>query len=102
MRHSSEAFSKAITFVEFERSGNPQEKYRAGGGVLSDFLKEATATGTYVPYIEQVLVETEERFAEMEYAINRYFTATFTVSMEHRDPEAYRAMRLLEALEEDY
>jgi len=101
MTGTSAIFSKAITFVEFERSGNPQEKYRSGRGVLSKFIREATKTGTYVSYMDQVLDETNSRMRELEKQVDEYYSATFTMSLELRDREAYLRMRALEALEED-
>lgn len=97
----SDTFSKAITLIEFEKSGNPQEKYRPGGSILRMFIREAMKTGSYIPYIEQVFAETEQRLPELEEEIEAYNNATFSVSLEHSDPDAYRKMRLLEALEED-
>ena len=100
MRGTSSVYSKAVTFVEFRQSGNPHEKYRAGRGILSAFNNKATKTGTYVSYMEQVLAETTDRFQELEKEVDAYYSATFTTSLEHSNPEAYRSMRLLEALEE--
>jgi hypothetical protein len=101
MLGASGVFSKAVTFVEFRQSGNPHEKYKAGRGILSKFNQEASRTGAYVPYIDQVLSETTDRFTELAKEIDAYCSATFGLSLEHSNPEAYRNMRLLEQLEED-
>jgi hypothetical protein len=100
MLGAPDVFSKAITFVEFRQSGNPHEKYKAGRGILSKFIREATKTGTYIPYIEQVVAETTHRYQELEKEVDAYYTATFGLSLEHSNPEAYRSMRLLEESEE--
>lgn len=95
-------FSQAVTLIEYEQSGNPREKYKAGSGFLKLFLGQAVATGDYIPYMDRVIFETQNRYDELETEIQRYANATFTVSLEHRDPEAYRRMRLLEAMEEEH
>jgi hypothetical protein len=100
MRIASTVFSKAVTLVEFRQSGNPQEKYKAGRGLLSTFVDEAMKSGSYISYMEQVLSETSSRLNELEKEIETYDKATFTMSLELRDPEAYRQMRLQEELEE--
>lgn len=93
-------YSKAITFVEFEKSGNPQEKYKAGGGLLSLFASESMQSGNYLPYMDQVVSETTLRFKELEEEIAFYNRATFSLSLEHTNPEAYHKMRIIEALED--
>ncbi len=97
----SDTFSKAVTLIEFEKSGNPQEKYKPGGSALRAFIREAMKTGTYISYVDQVFSETQHRLSELEKEIELYSKATFSVSLELSDPEAYRKMRLLEALEDD-
>lgn len=94
-------FSQAVTLIEYEQSGNPREKYKAGRGFLKHFLSEAIVTGDYAPYMDRVLAETHHRYHELKTEIQRYNNATFTVSLEHRDPEAYQRMRILEAMEEE-
>jgi len=100
MNHSPLIFSKAISFVEFDNSGNPQEKYKAGNGLLSAFNSEATKTGAYLSYMDQILLETEARLSELEKEIESYQQATFTLSLEHTDPNAYIKMRILESFED--
>lgn len=99
---NANTFSKAVTFIEFEKSGNPQEKYRPGGNILAAFLAESLKSGKYTSYIDQVLHETVERFTELEEEIEQCARANFKLSLEHADPEEYKRMRLLEELEEDY
>jgi len=99
--NNADTFSKAVTFIEFEKSGNPQEKYRSGGSDLALFLAEALKSGTYISYIDQVLSETEERKVELEKQIESYSRATFKLSPEHANPEEYRRLKLLEASEEE-
>jgi len=94
-------FSQAVTFIEYEKSGNPREKYRPGSDVLALFLAESEKSGKYTSYIDQVLEETTERFTELAKEIEIFSHATFKLSLEHSDPEAYRKMRLLEELEEE-
>jgi hypothetical protein len=101
--HTSEnsIFSQAVTFIEFEKSGNPQEKYRPGTDLLAMFMAESEKSGKYTSYIDQVLTETTKRFDELKKEIELFSRATFKLSLEHSDPEAYQRMRMLEALEEE-
>ena len=100
MNITEDTFSKAVTLIEFEKSGNPQEKYKPGMAILRMFNKEAMKTGVYVPYMEQVIAETEKRMPELEKEIESYNNATFSISLEHSDPEAYLRMRMLEDTED--
>lgn len=96
----SNIYSKAITFIEFEKSGNPQEKYKSGTGVLSSYYSEATKSGVYSSYIDDVFNNTTLRFAELKQEIEYYSRATCKLSLEHSNPEAYIKIRLLELLDE--
>ncbi len=98
---NNDTFSKAVTFIEFEKSGNPQEKYRPGGGTLALFLADALKSGEYSSYIDQVITETTKRFDQLEKDIELYSRATFKLSLEHSNPEEYRRLRLLEEADEE-
>src|ERR1051325_3191921 len=89
----SENFWEAVILVDAEKSGNPQEKYKPGIGILRGFNREAMKTGAYKPYMEEVILETAVRLTELEKQIEISNRATFTVSLEHRDPEAYRRQK---------
>ena len=96
----SNIYSKAITFVEFEKSGNPQEKYKSGSGILASYYSEATKSGVYSSYMDEVVCDTTLRFDELKQEIEYYSRATCKLSLEHSNPEAYLKMRLLELLDE--
>lgn len=91
-------FWEAVVLIDAEKSGNPQEKYKPGIGILKGFNREAMKNGIYKPYIEDVMLETALRLPELERQIELSNKATFTVSLEHRDPEAYRKQKELDEL----
>lgn len=81
-QHTSGVFSKAVAFVEYDHSGNPNEKYKSGSGILSQFNKEASKNGVYESYMDNILKETEHRYRELASEIQELYTATFSKSPE--------------------
>lgn len=98
-RHNTNLFSKAVAFVEFDHSGNPHEKYKPGIGLLDTFNKEASDSGTYKPYIDRILNETNDRLDDLILEINAYYSATFSRNPELKFRESYYKMRLLKEMD---
>ena len=97
--YTTNLFSKAVAFVEYDHSGNPHEKYKPGTGLLTSFNDESSRNGAYQSYIELVLDETRDRFNELVSEINACYSATFSKSPELLDAESALKMQLLKDMD---
>ncbi|HLP86822.1 MAG TPA: hypothetical protein VK153_03045 [Candidatus Paceibacterota bacterium] len=91
-------FFEATKYVENKQGINPEEKYKTGS--IQGFNEEAMKSGEYEPYTDKIIKETKEQIDQILSEVEQDKKATFSLSEEHKDPEAFREKNLQD-LEED-